>query len=50
MRSSELFTDEVQGFVEQQGGERFFGEPMLDVQDLLQTDGNGYIVHRRRLV
>ncbi len=27
--------------IEQQGGERFFGEPMLDVQDLLQTDGNG---------
>ncbi|MET0794311.1 MAG: helicase HerA-like domain-containing protein [Polyangiaceae bacterium] len=28
--------------LEQQGGERFFGEPMLDVQDLLQTDGNGH--------
>ena len=28
--------------IEQQGGERFFGEPMLDVQDLLQTDGNGH--------
>jgi len=27
--------------IEQQGGERFFGEPMLDVQDLLQTDENG---------
>lgn len=28
--------------IEQQGGERFFGEPMLDVQDLLQTDENGH--------
>lgn len=28
--------------IEQQGGERFFGEPMLDVSDLLQTDGNGH--------
>ena len=28
--------------IEQQGGEQFFGEPMLDVQDLLQTDGNGH--------
>lgn len=28
--------------IEQQGGERFFGEPMLNVQDLLQTDGNGH--------
>ena len=27
--------------IEQQGGERFFGEPMLDVNDLLQTDVNG---------
>lgn len=27
--------------IEQQGGERFFGEPMLDVDDLLQTDGKG---------
>jgi DNA helicase HerA-like ATPase len=27
--------------IEQQGGERFFGEPMLDVDDLLQTDRNG---------
>jgi DNA helicase HerA-like ATPase len=25
--------------VEQQGGDRFFGEPMLDVDDLIQTDG-----------
>ena len=24
--------------VEQQGGDKFFGEPMLDVDDLLQTD------------
>ena len=27
--------------VEQQGGAAFFGEPMLDVDDLLQTDGQG---------
>src|SRR6185503_1266885 len=27
--------------IEQQGGETFFGEPMLDVDDLLQTDANG---------
>lgn len=27
--------------VEEQGGDRFFGEPMLDIQDLLQTDGKG---------
>jgi uncharacterized protein len=27
--------------VEQQGGASFFGEPMLDVDDLLQTDGQG---------
>lgn len=27
--------------IEQQGGEKFFGEPMLDVDDLLQTDRNG---------
>jgi DNA helicase HerA-like ATPase len=30
--------------VEQQGGDRFFGEPMLDIDDLLQTiDGRGVI-------
>ncbi|HEX2672166.1 MAG TPA: helicase HerA-like domain-containing protein [Polyangiaceae bacterium] len=28
--------------IKQQGGERFFGEPMLDVHDLLQTDENGH--------
>ena len=28
--------------LEQQGGERFFGEPALDLNDLLQTDGNGH--------
>jgi uncharacterized protein len=28
--------------IEQQGGEKFFGEPMLDVDDLLQTDRNGH--------
>ncbi len=27
--------------LEQQGGERFFGEPMLDLADLIQTDSNG---------
>jgi DNA helicase HerA-like ATPase len=31
--------------LEEQGGDRFFGEPMLDVQDLLQTapDGSGVV-------
>ena len=28
--------------VEQQGGDRFFGEPMLDIQDFMQTDSNGH--------
>jgi uncharacterized protein len=27
--------------LEQQGGEQFFGEPMLDVDDLVQTDSKG---------
>ena len=27
--------------IEQQGGDRFFGEPMLDIADLMQTDANG---------
>ena len=27
--------------IEQQGGEKFFGEPMLDIADLIQTDGDG---------
>ena len=27
--------------IEQQGGHQFFGEPMLDIDDLLQTDGKG---------
>jgi DNA helicase HerA-like ATPase len=27
--------------LEQQGGDRFFGEPMLDIDDLLQTDSRG---------
>ncbi|HEX7139329.1 MAG TPA: helicase HerA-like domain-containing protein [Vicinamibacterales bacterium] len=27
--------------IDQQGGEKFFGEPMLDVDDLLQTDSKG---------
>lgn len=30
--------------IEQQGGDRFFGEPMLDIQDFMQTvDGKGLI-------
>jgi hypothetical protein len=30
--------------IEEQGGDRFFGEPMLDIQDLLQTsDGQGIV-------
>ena len=28
--------------IEQQGGDRFFGEPMLNVEDLLQTDSSGH--------
>jgi DNA helicase HerA-like ATPase len=27
--------------IEQQGGDKFFGEPMLDIHDFMQTDGNG---------
>jgi uncharacterized protein len=27
--------------IEQQGGNQFFGEPMLDIEDLMQTDGKG---------
>jgi DNA helicase HerA-like ATPase len=27
--------------IEEQGGERFFGEPMLNIDDLLQTDARG---------
>ena len=27
--------------IEQQGGETFFGEPMLDIDDLIQTDSKG---------
>jgi uncharacterized protein len=27
--------------IEQQGGEHFFGEPMLDIDDLIQTDSRG---------
>ncbi len=27
--------------VDEQGGDRFFGEPMLDIHDLIQTDGSG---------
>ena len=28
--------------IESQGGEQFFGEPMLDIQDFMQTDTNGH--------
>jgi DNA helicase HerA-like ATPase len=28
--------------IEAQGGDKFFGEPMLDIQDFLQTDGKGH--------
>ncbi|MCC7546730.1 MAG: DUF853 family protein [Burkholderiales bacterium] len=27
--------------LDEQGGDRFFGEPALDIDDLMQTDGNG---------
>ena len=27
--------------IESQGGDKFFGEPMLDISDLMQTDANG---------
>ena len=27
--------------IESQGGDKFFGEPMLDINDLMQTDANG---------
>ena len=27
--------------IEQQGGDQFFGEPMLNIDDLMQTDANG---------
>lgn len=27
--------------LEEQGGDQFFGEPMLNIADLMQTDGNG---------
>jgi len=27
--------------LEEQGGDKFFGEPMLDISDLIQTDGEG---------
>ncbi|MBI4754032.1 MAG: DUF853 family protein [Betaproteobacteria bacterium] len=28
--------------LEQQGGDKFFGEPMLDIADLMQTDSDGH--------
>lgn len=28
--------------IEEQGGEQFFGEPMLNIQDFMQTDANGH--------
>ena len=27
--------------IDEQGGDKFFGEPMLDIADLMQTDGEG---------
>ena len=27
--------------LDEQGGDKFFGEPMLDITDLMQTDGEG---------
>jgi len=31
--------------LEQQGGDKFFGEPMLDIADLMQTDGGRGVVN-----
>jgi len=31
--------------IEQQGGDKFFGEPMLDVDDLMQSDGGRGVVN-----
>jgi uncharacterized protein len=31
--------------IEQQGGEKFFGEPMLDINDLMQTEGGKGVVN-----
>ncbi|MBE7368179.1 helicase HerA-like domain-containing protein [Ramlibacter pallidus] len=28
--------------IESQGGDRFFGEPMLNIEDFMQTDGHGH--------
>ena len=28
--------------IEEQGGDQFFGEPMLDIHDFMQTDGHGH--------
>ena len=28
--------------IDEQGGDRFFGEPMLDIHDFMQTDTNGH--------
>ena len=28
--------------IEEQGGDQFFGEPMLNIEDLMQTDGSGH--------
>ena len=28
--------------IEEQGGDQFFGEPMLNIQDFMQTDANGH--------
>ena len=34
--------------IEEQGGDSFFGEPMLDIADLMQTDAHGRGVKARR--
>jgi uncharacterized protein len=31
--------------IEEQGGDKFFGEPMLDISDLMQTDGGRGVVN-----
>src|SRR5262245_19326852 len=35
--------------IEQQGGDKFFGEPMLDVDDLIQTEQSGRASCRERV-
>jgi hypothetical protein len=31
--------------IEEQGGDKFFGEPMLDIQDFMQTDGGQGVIN-----